>query len=79
MENKTEKNEMKKLFYTIPELHRALGEIVSKAYLYTMVKRGEIVSKRIGGKLVVPATWVDKYISDMTALPEDSAGTQKGA
>lgn len=70
----------KKLFYTVPELYSVLGGIVSKAFLYTMIKRGEIVSKRIGGKLVIPATWVDKYISDMTALPEDSsAGAQKGA
>lgn len=72
--------EGKKLFYTVPELHQVLGGIVSKAYLYTMVKRGEIVTKRLGGKLVIPAAWVDKYISDMTALPEDSsAGVQKGA
>ena len=44
-----------------------------------MVKRGEIVTRRLGGKLVIPAAWVDKYIADMTALPEDAAGAQKGA
>ncbi|MBO5606133.1 MAG: helix-turn-helix domain-containing protein [Acidaminococcaceae bacterium] len=72
--------EGQKLFYTVPELHKVLGGIVSKAYLYTMIQRGEIVTKRLGGKIVIPATWVDKYIADMTALPDvPTTGTQKGA
>lgn len=73
-----ESYEGKKLFYTVPELHRVLGGIVSKAYLYTMINRGQIVTKRLGGKIVIPATWVDRYIADMMALPDDTS-TQKGA
>ena len=60
----------KKLFYTVNDLHATLCGIVSKAYLYEMVKRNEIVARHIGGKIVIPATWVDKYIADMTALPD---------
>lgn len=70
----------RKLFYSVPELYTVLGGIVSKAYLYSMIKRGEIVTRRIGGKIVIPASWVDRYIADMTALPEEpSDGVQKGA
>jgi len=68
---------MKKVFYTVTDLYKALGGIVSKPYLYEMVKRGEIVSRRIGGKIVIPATWVDTYIAKMSALPGDNA--EKGA
>ena len=67
-----ENNVGKKLFYTVPELHSVLGGIVSKPFLYSMVKKGEIVTRRIGGKIVIPAAWVDRYIAEMTAIPDSS-------
>ncbi len=67
---------VKKVFYTVNDLHTALGGIVSKAYLYEMIKRNEIVSRRLGGKIVIPATWVDKFFADMTSLPDTA--NQKG-
>ncbi len=62
--------ELKKMFYTVPELYNLLGGIVSKNCIYQMVKRNEIVTKRFGGKIVIPATWVDQFIKEMTSLPE---------
>ena len=63
-------SELKKMFYTVPELYNLLGGIVSKNCIYQMVKRNEIVTKRFGGKIVIPATWVDRFIEEMTSLPD---------
>ena len=73
--------ESKKVFYTVQDFHEALGGVVSKAYIYQMIKSGEIVARKIGGKVVIPAAWVDKYIAQMTALPEDNVqvSSQRGA
>ena len=69
-----EKKENKKIFYSISEFHELLGGIISRGYLYEMVKSGEIKTTRLGGKIVIPAVWVDKYLSEKTGV-----SFQKGA
>ncbi len=60
--------EKKKMFYSISAFHELLGGIIPRGYLYEMVKSGEIYSTRLGGKIVIPAVWVDKYLSEKTGV-----------
>ncbi len=55
------KNE--KRFYTVTDFYAALGGIVTKSKIYRMIDAGEIPVRRIGKKIVIPADWVNAYIS----------------
>lgn len=59
-------NEMKpmeKKFFTVMDFYRALGGIVTKTQIYRMINAGEIPTRRIGMKIVIPADWVYDYIN----------------
>jgi excisionase family DNA binding protein len=60
---------MKKMFYSVSEFHDLLGGIISRGYLYEMVRSGEIKTTRIGGEIVIPAAWVEKYLTEKTGVP----------
>jgi excisionase family DNA binding protein len=43
----------------IREVHRILGaDQISRGALYEAVKRGEIPAIRLGGRILVPRTWL---------------------
>lgn len=53
----------KRHFYDLEELRtEVFDNRLSKAHIYNSVKRGEIETIKIGGRLLVPATWVNKLI-----------------
>jgi excisionase family DNA binding protein len=52
-----------KRFYTVQEFHDELGGIITRAQIYTMIKEGEIPVRRIGRKIVMPASWVEEYVN----------------
>lgn len=44
---------------SIREVHRILGaDQISRGALYEAVKRGEIPTIRLGGRILVPRTWL---------------------
>ncbi len=58
---KDEKKE--KLFYTVKEFHALLGGVVTRSQVYKMINAGEIPTRKIGSKIVLPADWVNAYIN----------------
>lgn len=57
-----EANQKKKKFYTVKELHLALGGVVTKSQLYKMINAGTIPSRKIGKKIVLSAEWVEAFL-----------------
>lgn len=66
MEINEVKNEIKieKRFYTVKEFHAMLGGVVTKSMIYKMIEAGEIPTRRIGNKIVIPADWVKAYLEE---------------
>lgn len=58
-----EKVKIEKKFYTVLDLYYELGGIVTKTQIYRMINAGEIPSRRIGTKIVIPAVWVHNYVN----------------
>lgn len=59
---------------TLPHL-LTVGEVatilhVSRAKLYTMLDRGEILNLRVGGCRRIPAAAVEQYLADRIAAEE---------
>ncbi len=64
-----EKNSnIEKKFYTVSEFWMLLGCVVSRAYLYELIKCGEIKTSKIGGKMLIPVSWADQYIKEKTCV-----------
>lgn len=64
-------NTMKdKNFFTVRETVEALGNVVSKQYLYYLIRNNKIPSVAIGNKIVIPAAWVQRQLemSNMTEV-----------
>ena len=53
-----------KKFYTVTEFHELVGDVVSKAQVYRMIRKGDIPVKYIGQKVLIPAVWVDNFLDD---------------
>ncbi len=64
-ENNKETNEIRieKRFYTVKEFHALLGGVITKSMIYKMIDDGDIPTRRIGAKIVIPADWVNAYIN----------------
>ena len=54
-------------FITIDELAAALN--ISRNSAYTLLKKGEVKSFKIGNHYKIPLSSVDEYITRMTGLP----------
>ena len=57
-----EKEKIEKRFYTVKELHAMLGNTVTKSMVYKMIANGEIPTRKIGRKILIPADWVHAFI-----------------
>lgn len=57
---------MKKNFFTVRETVEALGNTVSKQYLYSLIRNNQIPSVAIGTKIIIPAAWVQKQLEQST-------------
>lgn len=60
-----------KKFFTIKETVEALGNVVSRQYLYSLIRNNQIPSVAIGTKIVIPAAWVQKQL-ELSKLTEVS-------
>lgn len=49
-----------KLFYSVKELAELL--LVSKSFIYCKVERKEFPSRRVGKRILIPATFVKQYL-----------------
>lgn len=58
-----EKKELEKKFYTVMDFYREMGGIITKTQIYRMIGAGEIPTRRIGTKIVIPAAWVHEYVN----------------
>ncbi len=52
-------------FYTVAEIIEKTG--LSQAFVYKSVSTGEIPSRKLGGKILIPAEW----LKEMSAIPEE--------
>lgn len=59
----TEIKTMEKKFFTVMDFYRELGGVVTKTQIYRMINAGEIPSRRIGTKIVIPANWVHEFVN----------------
>ena len=50
-----------KKFYTVPDFHKLIGGVVTRPTIYSLIKRGEIPSVRLGTCVLIPAAWVSKF------------------
>ena len=60
-----------KNFFTVRETAEALGNVVSKQYLYSLIRTNKIPSVAIGNKIVIPAAWVQMQL-EKSSLTEVS-------
>lgn len=63
MEEFDMENNVNRRFYTVAQLHQELEGVISKGQVYRMIKKGEIPTRRIGDKIVIPADWVQNYLN----------------
>ena len=62
--------------YTVPEVAAILGLPLRSTYLY--VPTGAIRSRRLGGRIIVPAEEVDRLLAPPPS-PEADAAAKQGA
>ena len=55
---------MKKNFYTIDDFAKEVDGCLAKSTVYRYVKQGVIPSKKLGNKILIPATYVKDFLSD---------------
>lgn len=56
---------LQKVYYSIKEIKELFGDEFSESSLLTMVKRGDIPSKRFMNKIFVPRWWVTEQLEAM--------------
>lgn len=61
MDNTSKNKEKRKLFYSVKELAELL--MVSKSSIYTRIESQEFPCKRIGRRVLIPASFVEAYIN----------------
>ena len=54
---------MEKIFYTVKDFHEKLGGVITRSQVYKMIEKGDIPTRKIGSKIVIPASWVDAYVN----------------
>lgn len=54
-----------KLFLSAEEVARLLG--ASKSYVYAMIRKGDIPSRRLGKRLFVPVSFVKEFSTESVA------------
>lgn len=55
------KEPVERLAYSVPEAARALG--ISRTYAYELAQQGVLPTKRIGNRVVVPRTALERLLS----------------
>ena len=55
-------NKAERLFLSAEEVARLLG--ASKSYVYAMIRKGEIPSRRLGKRLFVPVSFVKEFSTE---------------
>lgn len=61
MKNTGTNKEKTKLFYSVKELAEIL--MVSKSFIYCKIEAKEFPSKRLGRRVLIPATFVTKLLA----------------
>ncbi len=52
-------------FFTVSQLIEYFGNgVISRGTIYLMIKKGEIPTVRIGERILIPAAWVEKFMSN---------------
>ena len=59
--NTNEKAEKRKVFYSVKELAELL--MVSKSCIYCKIEAKEFPCKRVGRRVLIPASFVEAYIN----------------
>lgn len=57
-----ENEKIEKRYYTVAEFHALLSNTVTKSMIYKMIANGEIPTRKIGRKILIPADWVHAFI-----------------
>ena len=58
-------NKAERLFLSAEEVARLLG--ASKSYVYAMIRKGEIPSRRLGKRLFIPSKFITEFVSESLA------------
>lgn len=54
-----------KRFYTVAQLVEFFGkDVISKSSIHQRIKKGEIPTKVIGQKHLIPASWVNDFLKE---------------
>lgn len=59
-----------KIYFTLREVRDLFGDGISETSLLTMVRRGEIPTRRMMNRIFVPEWWVKQLIEEATQPPE---------
>lgn len=70
----SEKEKLEKRFFTVMDFYRELGGVVTKTQIYRMINSGEIPTRRIGTKIVIPANWVREFVDRPCEYSKKYAG-----
>lgn len=62
--------EPKKVYFTLREVRGLFGDGISETSLLTMVRRGEIPTRRMMNRIFIPQWWVQQLIDEATQPPE---------
>lgn len=53
---------LKKKFYSVRDLHEALGGYITVQQIYRMIDKGEIPVRSIGGRIAIDGNWARAYV-----------------
>ena len=59
-----------KIYYSLREVRELFGDGISETSLLTMVRRGEIPTRRMMNRIFIPQWWVQQLIDEATQPPE---------
>ena len=63
--------ETQKLYYSIREVRDLFGDGISEGSLLTMVRRGEIPTRRMMNRIFIPKWWVEQLIEEAMNPPQN--------
>lgn len=60
----------KKVYFTLREVKDLFGDGISESSLLTMVRRGDIPSRRMMQRIFIPSWWVEQLINEAITAPK---------
>ena len=52
-------------FFTVAQLVEYFGNgVISRCSVYAMIKKGDIPTVRIGERILIPASWVEQFVTN---------------